>query len=84
VTERESYRDTEDRQQSTGGGGSRYQSGGGSGGGSAASNDGFSVRGAPWSAEVPDTSSMDDFPDLASAGGSGSHGRSGVKWGPRR
>ena len=28
-------------------------------------SDGFSVRGAPWSSAAPDTSSMDDFPDLA-------------------
>jgi len=48
------------------------------------SSDGFSVRGAPWSSQVPDTSNLDDFPDLAAArSSSGPQGRS-VNWGPRR
>jgi len=49
-----------DRSSSSGGGGA-----GPAAGGSTPQSDGFSVRGAPWSSAAPDTSSMDDFPDLA-------------------
>jgi rRNA processing protein Krr1/Pno1 len=70
VTERESSRDYEDKQRPGTVSVSR-------------SSDGYSVRGAPWSAQVPDTSSMDDFPDLASVGPAGAQGKD-VKWGPRR
>ena len=39
--------------------------GGPAAGSTYAASEGFSVRGAPWSSIAPDTSSMDDFPDLS-------------------
>lgn len=42
--------------------------------------EGYTVRGAPWSAAAPDTSSLDDFPDLNQAASTLSARQ--IRWGP--